>query len=83
MDDSSVIQFSQATKSANVVREKGFNFDDARIMRGAWRNEPNPDMCKVVEFNDKIWLSLPFCYDMVEFPIILMTHLTCRAWFMQ
>lgn len=52
MDDSAVIQFSQARKSANVVREKGFNFDDARIMRGAWRNEPNPDMCKVDVFND-------------------------------
>ncbi|XP_030449273.1 phospholipid-transporting ATPase 3 [Syzygium oleosum] len=33
-------------KSANAVHEKGFNFDDARLMRGAWRNEPNPDMCK-------------------------------------
>ncbi|KAF5741024.1 phospholipid-transporting ATPase 3 isoform X1 [Tripterygium wilfordii] len=29
-----------------VAWEKGFNFDDARIMRGAWRNEPNPDICK-------------------------------------
>ncbi|KAF8019188.1 hypothetical protein BT93_G0005 [Corymbia citriodora subsp. variegata] len=33
-------------KSANAVHEKGFNFDDTRLMRGAWRNEPNPDMCK-------------------------------------
>ncbi|KAK4598306.1 hypothetical protein RGQ29_015681 [Quercus rubra] len=33
-------------KSANAVHEKGFNFDDARLMRGAWRNEPNPDTCK-------------------------------------
>ncbi|XP_027361174.1 phospholipid-transporting ATPase 3-like [Abrus precatorius] len=32
--------------SPNAVREKGFNFDDARLMRGAWRNEPNPDSCK-------------------------------------
>ncbi|KAI4328339.1 hypothetical protein L6164_020698 [Bauhinia variegata] len=32
--------------SAKGVLEKGFNFDDARIMRGAWRNEPNPDICK-------------------------------------
>lgn len=30
-----------------MVHEKGFNFDDARLMRGAWRNEPNPDVCKV------------------------------------
>ncbi|XP_059655958.1 phospholipid-transporting ATPase 3 isoform X2 [Cornus florida] len=33
-------------KSSKVVHEKGFNFDDARLMRGAWRNEPNPDLCK-------------------------------------
>ncbi|XP_057448372.1 phospholipid-transporting ATPase 3-like [Lotus japonicus] len=32
--------------SPNAVRERGFNFDDARLMRGAWRNEPNPDSCK-------------------------------------
>ncbi|KAK4263362.1 hypothetical protein QN277_028784 [Acacia crassicarpa] len=36
----------QENRSANVVQEKGFNFDDARLMRGAWRNEPNPDSCK-------------------------------------
>lgn len=29
------------------MHEMGFNFDDVRIMRGAWRNEPNPDLCKV------------------------------------
>ncbi|CAB4264507.1 unnamed protein product [Prunus armeniaca] len=34
-------------KSANTAHEKGFNFDDAKLMRGAWRNEPNPDLCKV------------------------------------
>lgn len=33
-------------KQSNAVREKGFNFDDARLMRGAWRNEPNPECCK-------------------------------------
>ncbi|XP_029127441.1 phospholipid-transporting ATPase 3 isoform X3 [Cajanus cajan] len=32
--------------SLNALRERGFNFDDARLMRGAWRNEPNPDSCK-------------------------------------
>ncbi|KAE9614624.1 putative phospholipid-translocating ATPase [Lupinus albus] len=36
----------EENKSPNVVQEKGFNFDDARLMRGAWRNEPNPDFCK-------------------------------------
>jgi hypothetical protein len=29
------------------VHEKGFNFDDSRIMRGAWRNESNPEICVV------------------------------------
>ncbi|XP_074309802.1 phospholipid-transporting ATPase 3-like [Silene latifolia] len=33
-------------KSATAIHEKGFNFDDARLMRGAWRNEPCADMCK-------------------------------------
>ncbi|XP_020973107.1 phospholipid-transporting ATPase 3 [Arachis ipaensis] len=33
-------------RSPNAVQEKGFNFDDTRIMRGAWRNESNPDICK-------------------------------------
>lgn len=37
----------QEHNSANSVHEKGFNFDDARLMRGGWRNEPNPDICKV------------------------------------
>ncbi|XAR64986.1 Phospholipid-translocating ATPase [Bertholletia excelsa] len=40
------MKVDEVHKSSNAVREKGFNFDDARIMRGAWRNEPNPDMCK-------------------------------------
>ncbi|XP_057482184.1 phospholipid-transporting ATPase 3-like isoform X1 [Actinidia eriantha] len=40
------IKVDEVHKSSNTVREKGFNFDDARLMRGAWRNEPNPDMCK-------------------------------------
>lgn len=34
-------------KSSKAVHEKGFNFDDARLMLGAWRNEPDPDACKV------------------------------------
>ncbi|KAL6983575.1 Phospholipid-transporting ATPase 3 [Sarracenia purpurea var. burkii] len=40
------IKVDEVRKTSNTIREKGFNFDDARIMRGAWRNEPNPDMCK-------------------------------------
>ncbi|KAG6396532.1 hypothetical protein SASPL_142683 [Salvia splendens] len=35
-----------AQKRSSAASEKGFNFDDARLMRGAWRNEPNPDCCK-------------------------------------
>ncbi|KAA8529495.1 hypothetical protein F0562_033706 [Nyssa sinensis] len=40
------MKVEEVQKSSNAVHEKGFNFDDARLMRGAWRNEPNPDMCK-------------------------------------
>ncbi|KAJ4849836.1 Phospholipid-transporting ATPase 3 [Turnera subulata] len=36
----------EVPKSKHAVHEKGFNFDDPRLMRGAWRNEPNPDICK-------------------------------------
>lgn len=46
-DNFDFIKLLQDRKSANAVHEKGFNFDDARLMRGAWRNEPNPDTCKV------------------------------------
>ncbi|KAI0516379.1 hypothetical protein KFK09_009052 [Dendrobium nobile] len=34
------------TTSATAVQEKGFNFDDPRLMRGAWRNEHDPEICK-------------------------------------
>uniref|UniRef100_A0A0D9XJM8 Phospholipid-transporting ATPase n=1 Tax=Leersia perrieri TaxID=77586 RepID=A0A0D9XJM8_9ORYZ len=40
------IDGDEGKRSGAVVHEKGFNFDDARIMRGAWRNEPNPEACK-------------------------------------
>ncbi|GAB4839904.1 Phospholipid-transporting ATPase 3 [Ancistrocladus abbreviatus] len=40
------VEPAEERKSANAVHEKGFNFDDVRLMRGAWRNEPNPDLCK-------------------------------------
>ncbi|KZV53133.1 phospholipid-transporting ATPase 3-like [Dorcoceras hygrometricum] len=33
-------------RPSNSAREKGFNFEDARLMRGAWKNEPNPESCK-------------------------------------
>ncbi|KAL6187139.1 hypothetical protein ACLB2K_043254 [Fragaria x ananassa] len=32
--------------NSNTDHEKGFNFNDSKLMRGAWRNEPNPDICK-------------------------------------
>lgn len=41
---------AQVERSVKAVHEKGFNFDDPRLLRGAWRNEPNPDACKVVCF---------------------------------
>ncbi|WVZ58959.1 hypothetical protein U9M48_009174 [Paspalum notatum var. saurae] len=40
------IDDEEGKRSASAVHEKGFNFDDARLMRGAWRNEPNPEACK-------------------------------------
>ncbi|XP_054809122.1 phospholipid-transporting ATPase 3-like isoform X3 [Prosopis cineraria] len=36
----------EETKSDTAVQERGFNFDDDRLMQGAWRNEPNPNICK-------------------------------------
>ncbi|XP_064936978.1 phospholipid-transporting ATPase 3-like isoform X2 [Musa acuminata AAA Group] len=39
-------KLSEDAKSDTAVREKGFNFDDARIMHGAWRNEHDPEICK-------------------------------------
>ncbi|KAJ6846578.1 phospholipid-transporting ATPase 3 isoform X2 [Iris pallida] len=40
------LKTAEAKKSATALHEKGFNFDDARLMRGAWRNEHDPDICK-------------------------------------
>ncbi|KAK3153697.1 hypothetical protein QOZ80_2BG0179880 [Eleusine coracana subsp. coracana] len=40
------IDDEEGKRSAAAVHEKGFNFDDAKLMRGAWRNEPNPEACK-------------------------------------
>ncbi|CAL5188826.1 unnamed protein product [Lathyrus oleraceus] len=52
--------------SSNAVRERGFNFDDARLMGGAWRNEPNPDSCK------EFFRCLAICHTVLpegeEFP---------------
>ncbi|GAU22695.1 hypothetical protein TSUD_235170, partial [Trifolium subterraneum] len=52
--------------SPNAVRERGFNFDDARLMGGAWRNEPNPDSCK------EFFRCLAICHTVLpegeEFP---------------
>ncbi|KAJ0037280.1 hypothetical protein Pint_23115 [Pistacia integerrima] len=40
------IKIQEVEKAANTAHEKGFNFDDPRLLRGTWRNEPNPDICK-------------------------------------
>ncbi|KAG8654039.1 phospholipid-transporting ATPase 3 isoform X2 [Manihot esculenta] len=40
------MQVHEVHKSVSAIHEKGFNFDDSRLMRGAWRNEPDPDACK-------------------------------------
>ncbi|KAJ1687104.1 hypothetical protein LUZ63_018494 [Rhynchospora breviuscula] len=42
------LRIEEDKKPSTTEHEKGFNFDDSRIMRGAWRNEPNPDV--FVEF---------------------------------
>ncbi|TQD76032.1 hypothetical protein C1H46_038428 [Malus baccata] len=39
-------ELGQGYNSGNAAHEKGFNFDDPKLMRGGWRNEPNPDLCK-------------------------------------
>ncbi|CDY27294.1 BnaC04g18740D [Brassica napus] len=44
------LKVHEEERSTAAIREKGFNFDDPRLMRGAWRNEPNPDLCKVPYF---------------------------------
>ncbi|WZY72553.1 hypothetical protein YC2023_004793 [Brassica napus] len=46
MSNLSLCEYIQEERSTGAIREKGFNFDDPRLMRGAWRNEPNPDLCK-------------------------------------
>ncbi|KAM1521227.1 phospholipid-transporting ATPase 3-like isoform X2 [Malus sylvestris] len=40
------IKLVEGYNSGNAAHEKGFNFDDPKLMRGGWRNEPNPDLCK-------------------------------------
>ncbi|XP_058073824.1 phospholipid-transporting ATPase 3 isoform X4 [Magnolia sinica] len=40
------LNIDEVKKSAAAVHEKGFNFDDARLMRGGWRNESNAETCK-------------------------------------
>ncbi|KAI8539269.1 hypothetical protein RHMOL_Rhmol09G0169000 [Rhododendron molle] len=53
------IKIDEVRKSSNALYEKGFNFDDARLMLGAWRNEPNPDMCK------QFFRCLAMCHTVV------------------
>ncbi|PWA89306.1 aminophospholipid ATPase 3 [Artemisia annua] len=40
------VNVREVQKPSHTAREKGFNFNDDRLMHGAWTNEPNPDMCK-------------------------------------
>ncbi|KAK9090578.1 hypothetical protein Sjap_023755 [Stephania japonica] len=40
------MKLEEVKRSATAVQEKFFNFDDAKLMRGAWRNERDPDICK-------------------------------------
>ncbi|XP_043706118.1 phospholipid-transporting ATPase 3-like isoform X2 [Telopea speciosissima] len=40
------MKIEEVPRSATSLHEKGFNFDDPRVMRGAWKNEPNSDTLK-------------------------------------
>ncbi|MQL96868.1 hypothetical protein Taro_029549 [Colocasia esculenta] len=40
------LNINEVKKSPTSLYEKGFNFDDPRLMRGAWRNENNPEICE-------------------------------------
>lgn len=40
------VKLEEVQRSADSVHEKGFNFDDTRLMCGAWRNARDPDICK-------------------------------------
>ncbi|XP_042497876.1 phospholipid-transporting ATPase 3-like isoform X2 [Macadamia integrifolia] len=44
--DQTGMKIEEMPRSATSLHEKGFNFDDPRLMRGAWKNEPNPDTLK-------------------------------------
>ncbi|XP_024380189.1 phospholipid-transporting ATPase 3 isoform X3 [Physcomitrium patens] len=35
----------EISRSEDAICEKGFNFDDRRLMKGQWRNESNADVC--------------------------------------
>ncbi|GKB17030.1 phospholipid-transporting ATPase 3-like protein [Tanacetum coccineum] len=39
---------AEEVQQPTKAHDTGFNFDDARLMSGAWRNEPNPDMFKTI-----------------------------------
>ncbi|KAH7839597.1 hypothetical protein Vadar_006122 [Vaccinium darrowii] len=53
------LKIDEVRRTSNAVREKGFNFHDDRLMRGAWRNEPNPDVCKV-DFMDRSRIGVTY-----------------------
>lgn len=36
----------EEVESSSEPHEKYFNFEDSRLMKGAWRNESNPELCK-------------------------------------
>lgn len=57
------LQVNRSESSDTAVHEKGFNFDDARIMCGAWRNERDPEICKV---DSRIFTKLFFWYLVTE-----------------
>nr|XP_029118166.1 phospholipid-transporting ATPase 3-like [Elaeis guineensis] len=41
------LKVDEGKSPTTAVHEKGFNFDDPRLMHGAWKNERDPEICKV------------------------------------
>ncbi|XP_073109854.1 phospholipid-transporting ATPase 3 isoform X1 [Elaeis guineensis] len=40
------LKVDEGKSPTTAVHEKGFNFDDPRLMHGAWKNERDPEICK-------------------------------------
>ncbi|KAF9673469.1 hypothetical protein SADUNF_Sadunf10G0027600 [Salix dunnii] len=77
------IKVQEVRKSSTAIHEKGFNFDDHRLMRGAWRNEPNFDTCKdrafVLSIFIRNYLLKTVLLVLVAGTLIIMEFFRCLA----